>query len=346
MAQLNFDPRRVEPSQVFDPMPTSWYTGQIVESEMKDNSNKNGRYLELKIQVMGGDYNNRVTWDRLNLENPSQQAVDIAWRTLSAICHAVGLGQQEITDTNILHGRPFLVKINERPARTDPNTGTRYDASNEVKGYKAIDPTAAPVLGPSKAQQRPFTGAQYGGPGMGTQAGYGPQGAQQSPAGWGAPQGQPQPNNFGAQPQPNNYQPQPNGWGQPNPATGGAPAGWAGNGGAPAGWAGNGQQQPQPQYQTAPPQGYQQAQPGANPQPQYQPQYQTNPPQGGQFQPTPAPQAPPQQNAPQQAYQNTGTQPQSNVGNPALAAGAPPPWAMPQPQAQPQGGNPPPWVKQ
>lgn len=320
MAQLNFDPRRVEPGQVFEPIPTSWYTGQIIESEMKENSNKNGHYLELKCQVLGGDYNGRTVYDRLNLDNPNNQAVDIAYRTLSAICHAVGLGQQEIQDSQVLHGRPFLFKVNQRPARTDPTTGTRYEASNEVKGYKAIDPTAAPVLGPSKAQQTGFAGAQYGSPGGSPGQGFPGQGAQPSPAGW------------GAQPQPNAA---PNGWGQPQPAMNGAPNG-------AAGWG------QQPQGQQFAPQGF-----AAPPQQQPQPQYQTNPvnpatppayaqQQVPQAQPQPQPQ---QSQPPQQAYQNPGTQPQSNVGNPALAAGTPPPWAQQQPVA-PGNGAPPPWVKQ
>ena len=147
---------------------------------MKATSTGNGSYLELKVQVLGGDYANRTVFDRLNLDNPNQQAVDIAYRTLSAICHAVGMGQQEVEDSQMLHGRPFLFKVNERGARTDPTTGTRYEASNEIKGYKAMDPTAPPVLGPSKAQQRPFAGAPGMGPGMGT---GGPGAGVQRPAG-------------------------------------------------------------------------------------------------------------------------------------------------------------------
>jgi hypothetical protein len=186
MARLNFDPRQVEPNQVFEPIPTSWYTGQVVESEMKPTSSSNGHYLELKVQILGGDYNNRTVFDRLNLDNPNQQTVDIAYRTLSAICHAVGLGNQEVEDSAWLHGKPFLVKVNERPARTDPTTGTRYEAGNEIKGYKAIDPTAQPVLGPRKAEQRPFQGAPNGPAGVGAGfPGAGVQGQAAPPTGWG-----------------------------------------------------------------------------------------------------------------------------------------------------------------
>jgi Protein of unknown function (DUF669) len=202
MAILNFDPRQVEPNQVFDPLPTSWYTGQIVESELKQNSNKNGHYLKLKVQVMGGDYNGRTVFDQLNLDNPNQQTVDIAYRTLSAICHAVGKGQQEVQDSQMLHGIPLLFKVNERPARTDPVTGTRYDAGNEIKGYKAIDPTAAPVLGPSKAQQPGFGAARGGpsGPPTGFNGAAAPAAQPQqnwnnaAPGGWGGAQGAGQPN--------------------------------------------------------------------------------------------------------------------------------------------------------
>lgn len=307
MARLNFDPRQVEPNQVFEPLPTSWYTGMIIDSQSKATSKNDGSFLELKVQVMGGDYDKRTVYDRLNLDNPNQQAVDIAFRTLSAICHAVGLGQQEVEDSSMLHGRPFLFKVSERPARTDPQTATRYEASNEIKGYKAIDPTAAPVLGPSKAQQRPF-GAP---PNMGQPTGpnfpgAGPQFAQpQQPVQQPAP-----PNGWGAQ-QPVQPQQQPQSFQQP-------------------------QQFQPPQQQPVQPQPYQQ--PVMQPQqPWNQPQQQPPMQQPVQQQPVVNGQPPVQQQQPPQQ------QPVPNVGNPALAQGTPPPWAQPQVQPQGQNGQQPPW---
>lgn len=322
MARLNFDPRNVEPNQVFEPIPTSWYTGQIVESEMKATSKNDGHFLKLKVQVMGGDYNGRTVFDQLNLDNPNQQTVDIAYRTLSAICHAVGLGQQEVEDSQMLHGRPLLFKVNERPARTDPVTGTRYDAGNEIKGYKAMDPTAAPVLGPSKAQQRPF-GAPPNGP-MGNpamQPGSRPNGPQngqpptgQPPSGWGAA---PQASNPANNPQPQQYQPQQQP--QQNWANGNPPHQAQGSA-IPMGNGGGQQSQPLTNASTNVP---------ANSIPQQTFAQQTR--------------AVDQAQQPQPVV--TG-QPQGNVGNPALAQGTPPPWAQPASQPQTNGnGAQPPWQK-
>jgi hypothetical protein len=314
MARLNFDPRNVEPNQVFEPIPTSWYTGEIIESELKPTSNQNGHYLELKVKVLGGDYNNRTVFDRLNLDNPNQQTVDIAYRTLSAICHAVGMGNAEVEDSQLLHGRPLLFKVNERPARTDATTGTRYEASNEIKGYKAIDPTAPPVLGPSKAQQRPFGGAPNGPAGVGAGfPGAGVQRPQQAapqnaPQGWGA---------NGATFQPAQQPNQPQGYQAPNQVN----------------------QSPQfPPQQNG----------GVQGQPMQQPAFQGNvaAPNGGQV--YQQPQQPVVQQPVQQQPQATVQQPVGNVGNPALAQGTPPPWAQAQPAAQVNGasaGSPPPWQK-
>ena len=141
MAQLNFDASTVAPQEAFEPIPAGWYPAQIVESEMKAASKPGSAYLAITLQIMGGEYNNRKVFDRFNLQNPNPVAVEIAYRQLSAVCHAVGLIQ--VADSQQLLGRPLMVKVSVRPARVDPTTGTAYDASNEVKGYKALEASAA-----------------------------------------------------------------------------------------------------------------------------------------------------------------------------------------------------------
>ena len=158
MAQLNFDASTVAPQEAFDPIPAGWYPAQIVESEMKAGSKPGSSYLAITLQIMGGDFNNRKVFDRFNLQNANPVAVEIAYRSLSAVCHAVGLIQ--VADSQLLHGRPLMVKVSVRPARVDPATGTAYDASNEVKGYKALDASAAVAGGaPSAGAPAWATGA-------------------------------------------------------------------------------------------------------------------------------------------------------------------------------------------
>ena len=151
MAQLNFDASTVAPQEAFDPIPAGWYPAQIVESEMKAGSKPGSSYLAITLQIMGGDFNNRKVFDRFNLQNANPVAVEIAYRSLSAVCHAVGLIQ--VADSQLLHGRPMMVKVSVRPARVDATSGSAYDASNEVKGYKALDASVAVAGG------APATGA-------------------------------------------------------------------------------------------------------------------------------------------------------------------------------------------
>ena len=125
-----FNAEEVEPQGSFDPIPAGWYTCMITESEMKPTKNNTGEYLQLRLDVIEGEHENRVLFDRLNLNNPNQTAVEIAQRQLSAICRAVGVMQPK--DSSDLHDKPLRVKVSIRPA------GNGYDASNEVKAYEAV----------------------------------------------------------------------------------------------------------------------------------------------------------------------------------------------------------------
>jgi hypothetical protein len=139
---LNFDATQVAPANPLDPVPAGDYTVCIVDSEMKQTSSMNGYYLQLTLEVLEGEYAGRKIFDRLNLDNPNRQAVEIAQRTLSAICHAVGVMQ--VSDSAELHDKPLVAKVVVKPPRGE------YGPSNEVKGYKA---SSAGVSAPAPTQR-------------------------------------------------------------------------------------------------------------------------------------------------------------------------------------------------
>ena len=130
MSQLNFDASQVDPQQSFDPIPAAWYKTMIVASEMKPTKDQQGAYLQLQLKVIDGEYTNRVVFARLNVQNRSQVAQEIAYKQLSAICHAVNVIQ--VQDSQQLHGIPFETKVSVSPASDG------YDASNDVKGFRKI----------------------------------------------------------------------------------------------------------------------------------------------------------------------------------------------------------------
>ena len=128
MADLSgFDASKVEPSGAFEPLPAGDYPVVIIESKMKKTKDGNGEYLELKLQVASGKYQNRQLFDRLNLINANDQAVQIAKGTLSAICRAVNVLTPN--DSSELHNRKLLATVKVKP---DQNGNPR----NEISGYK------------------------------------------------------------------------------------------------------------------------------------------------------------------------------------------------------------------
>jgi len=158
MAKLNFDASQVAPSEALEAIPAGWYNAQMTASEMKPTSDGTGAYLQAEFTVLSGDYAGRKLFDRINLQNKNPVAVEIGYKTLSAICHAVGVIQ--VQDSQQLHGRPLQLKVSLRAAGPGAD-GKHYEASNEVKGYKGMDGAGVPMAGapaggaPSWAPQAP-----------------------------------------------------------------------------------------------------------------------------------------------------------------------------------------------
>jgi hypothetical protein len=169
MATLNFDANTVEPAAALDPVPAGWYNVKIVESELKPTSSGKGAMLVLTEQIIDGQFAGRKLWDRLNLQNENLVTVEIAQKTLSAICHATGVMQ--VQDSAQLHGLPMMAKVTVRAAGPG-NDGKNYDASNEIKGYKPVE-----NVQPAGVPQGFGTAPQ----------GFAPPVAQGAPAGWGQP---------------------------------------------------------------------------------------------------------------------------------------------------------------
>lgn len=133
MVQLNFNSDDHEPQQSFDPIPAGWYAMIIVDCEQRTTKSGSGAYLNLRLDVDENthpDVGNRVVFDRLNLWNDNPQAVEIANRTLSSICKAIGI--VALHDSDQLIGQRLAVKVSVRQATE------QFDASNEVKGYDAV----------------------------------------------------------------------------------------------------------------------------------------------------------------------------------------------------------------
>jgi Protein of unknown function (DUF669) len=132
MAKLGgtFDASGVEPNAPLEALPPGDYRVQILQSEMRVTKAGTGQILWLDMEVLEGPLKGRHLYDQLNLINPNPTAEEIAQRTLSAICHAVG--KLQVADSEELHFLPMVVKVAVKP-----------NGYNEVKGYKPVKQAAA-----------------------------------------------------------------------------------------------------------------------------------------------------------------------------------------------------------
>lgn len=151
MANLNgFDATAVKPAEDRGAFPPGEYTALIIDSSMKDTKNKDGQYLELTVQITGGEFSGRKVWARLNLVNKNDKAREIAERELSAICHAVGVLKP--SDSAQLHNKPLTIRVDIEPAG-----GERKNDQNVIKAWKPID-GSAPAATQGATVATPATG--------------------------------------------------------------------------------------------------------------------------------------------------------------------------------------------
>lgn len=154
-----FDANGIDPYSRLAPVPADKYTVVIVSSEMKTTKDLTGSYLQLELDIQEGQFTGRKIVDRLNLNNANQQAVEIAQRTLSQICHAVNV--LSVTDSEQLHGRRMVADV-----RIEPGRG-QYGDSNRVFAYFPVDGGAA--TGATRQATGQATPGNSGKPGAGAQ---------------------------------------------------------------------------------------------------------------------------------------------------------------------------------
>lgn len=123
------------------------YEAMISESEMKATSSGDGAYIELKVQIVKGEKEGRLLFERLNVQNKNDKAVEIAYRTLKSICLACG--KTNITDTNELHNKRFNIEVVVEKGKPYVKDGVQKDGSdqNRIKKYSGIGAISAPAAG-------------------------------------------------------------------------------------------------------------------------------------------------------------------------------------------------------
>lgn len=119
----------------FEPLPAGEYQVNIGGAELCNTKAGTGQYINLALDVIGPTHQGRKLWAKLNIRNPSAKAEEIGRSQLNSVMRAIGL--VNLSDTDELIGGKLTVKVTIKD--------DEYGRGNEVKAYKAIGGSAAPV---------------------------------------------------------------------------------------------------------------------------------------------------------------------------------------------------------
>ena len=143
MARIDFNATGVQPTELYEAIPAGWYNVIVDQSEMKPAKAEGNWYLEVRLNILDGQYTGRKLFTRMNLRNQNPKAQEIAYRELAGLCQAAG--RMQVGDSAELHNIPLKVKVKVKPAQGE------YEASNEIQVFANINTQTGPVAGPAGA---------------------------------------------------------------------------------------------------------------------------------------------------------------------------------------------------
>ncbi len=130
----------------FEPIPEGWYIASIVSAELKTTKAGTGKFIALRMDVMGPTHQGRVLFTNLNINNPNPTAEGIGRQQLGAIMSAIGVAKLKNTDQIIGGKLQVKVAIKHEPPR---------DPENDIKGYKAVSGSTMPSAMPKSEASAP-----------------------------------------------------------------------------------------------------------------------------------------------------------------------------------------------
>ena len=114
----------------YEVLPEGWYTASITKADLQATKDGTGQYIKVRYDITGPTHQGRVIFGNINIRNANPKAEEIGRQNLGDIMRAIGLAK--VSDTDQLIGGQLQIKFTIRPA------DGKYEASNEVRGYKAV----------------------------------------------------------------------------------------------------------------------------------------------------------------------------------------------------------------
>lgn len=135
MSAINFDINELPKStSSFEPLAPGWYVVSIKDAKLKETKDRTGQYIAVQYVTD----KNRTVFGNINIRNANPKAEEIGRSQLGELMRAIGLTR--VTDTDQLIGASLQIKLSIREAANG------YEASNDIKGYKAIEGGMMPAV--------------------------------------------------------------------------------------------------------------------------------------------------------------------------------------------------------
>ena len=143
-----FDANAPENQRANSVVPAGEYRAIMIESEKKPTRANDGHFLNTKWQIVSGEFQNRLIFQKFNLwlSAEKQTAIEIARGQFSECCRAVGVLSPK--DSSELHNKACAIKV-----KIGKDTG--YGEQNEITSYKPISAASATTSSPTNGS-RPF----------------------------------------------------------------------------------------------------------------------------------------------------------------------------------------------
>lgn len=134
----------------FTPLPDMIADLEIIQSEVKETSTKNGngKMLMLRYSIVEPeDYKGRLVFGNITLEHDKAETQDIGQKAFARLCRALEVS--EVEDSDELHFKTFRAKIGMGKPSKDKNADGSpvYPAKNELKTFYYPDEGDMPEVG-------------------------------------------------------------------------------------------------------------------------------------------------------------------------------------------------------
>jgi hypothetical protein len=120
MAELNYNQQTDELEKDFSVVPTGDYIAVITESDYLPNSKGTGMNLQLKWEIIDGEFKGSKLFENLSLEHEKQKTAIIAQQAFNSIKAAAGV--QVVKDSAQLHNIPMMLTVKYTEGEQFPNS--------------------------------------------------------------------------------------------------------------------------------------------------------------------------------------------------------------------------------